>query len=224
MSNHTNSNLLFHFTGATNDKKGHRDDDVAFNTLIKILDCGYFLLTPNKRELVCDKNTKFGPITVNMCCFTETPIGFIEHHIKKFGYFGIGISMNWALTSGAHNVIYSDNSNPNSYARSLGELYRHALMLDIKTSLEVEKMKSHWLIHLVSASEDFRFHDEREWRIVGNGDFLKPFEKAPFEPSDIETLVCPKIFIPKLMAFLESDPRYKGNSISIINTEMLIRS
>jgi len=195
MTNPTISSQLFHFTGVDKIRGSFKPDDEAFNTLISILKSRVLQLRPNTIDLVLPKGV--GIITnlkanASIACLTETPIQFIHGHILKYGKFGIGFDVNWALRNGGHNVIYCDRKAPNSYAYTISELGN---TLYFNGMLAHDKTATLSFFKLTFITEDFEFRDEREWRFIQAPKIIGEIPSIEFFPEDLKTIVCPESFI-----------------------------
>lgn len=229
MSNPTHSDLLFHFTGRKKSDTQSEWENRSYETLKKILLSQHFKLLPNKRRLDASKNTYFGDLEIKMCCFTETPLHFLSHHMEKYGKFALAVKKEWAFKNGAMNVIYSDNSMPSSFAKHLGEFYRYYAELEMhfsftqgNSTIEVHKpdmrTSNMWLSSIVGATEDFKYHNEREWRITGTTIIFPDEQKVDFLLEDIEIILCPSNYKNELSNFLIKELK-KDFLVSKIRTE-----
>ncbi|MEJ5999629.1 abortive infection system antitoxin AbiGi family protein [Paucibacter soli] len=155
------SQSLFHFT---------KD----LTTLQKILTGGFW-----PRYSVEDYNWQaLGPGSIDfaaipMVCFCDIPLSRIDEHVAFYGYYGIGLSREWAESNGLNPLLYI--AAENSLARSLigladvarkapgddaligGALIQHAASFMKQTSGKTTR----------SGTEiEKDFYQESEWRFV----------------------------------------------------------
>ncbi|MBI1910369.1 MAG: hypothetical protein HYS21_00020 [Deltaproteobacteria bacterium] len=166
------SDTLFHFTGSAED---------LINIFRNEFYPRYSLETV--RELA---NGKKVDIAVPMVCFCDIPLSKIKNHLSTYGYYGIGMSKEWAKKV---------KLNPVLYLRSGSDLekYLKILLIDLvkKDKMEKEigaalKAATNLLGYIKLYEGDFlrndtviknvKFYNEREWRYVPE----MPGEELPF--------------------------------------------
>ena len=104
--NETVSSQLFHFTGFDKNTNAYKPDEDALHILESILTSKYLRLSTNESEIHLPPGAHARSINmkIKMTCLTETPIAFLSHHVNKYGNFGLGFSVEWALVNGGLNV------------------------------------------------------------------------------------------------------------------------
>lgn len=199
--NETVSSQLFHFTGFDKSNNAYKPDEDAFNTLQSILYSQYLRLSTNEVEIHLPQGAHARSINVKikMACLTETPIRFLSQHMKKYGKFGLGFSVEWALINGGLNVIYVDNNKPNSFAQTISELEWYFIE---NGALAHDRRAISLITQLATITERFEFREEREWRFfrapkMPNGDL-----GILFTSTDLQTIICPHKFIPRIQEIL----------------------
>jgi hypothetical protein len=82
------SDVLFHFTGY------NKEPEAAFANLKAILESKCYNLSSCRREWRIGNSEQGEPrviLSIPMVCFTETPLGFLGHHMIKYNEYGIGM-------------------------------------------------------------------------------------------------------------------------------------
>lgn len=115
-----------------------------------------------------------------MISFCDIPLSESIKHFEAYGHFGIGLTKDWAVKNGINPVLYIDKSS--LIAESIYELIKarreaksnltsqqKALVLKIKS---YAKNYSGDLTRNAKTIKDYRFYDEREWRLVPSKDIL----------------------------------------------------
>lgn len=143
---------------------------------------------------------------IPMTCFTETPVQFIEHHARTFGDFGIGMTIGWAISKRAQNVIYCEHDDPDEFGETMLEIASH--------EKELKKMKStirfnrRIMDSLFGATEQMYYRNEREWRVIGRMTDMVKREFTPTEvtflKNDIIHLICPKSDVETLKTYVDA--------------------
>lgn len=193
--NQTISNQLYHFTGYDKDQNTFKPDEDSFNILCSILISKYLRLSSNHiGSRLMGLGESIGG-NVKMACLTETPIEFISDHIDKYGRFGLGFTIEWALSNGGLNVIYTDKNNPNNFVHTLSELVDYFLT---NGELAHERRSIQWVVQLIAITERFELRHEREWRFFRAPRMLDGFLGIAFSPNDLKSIICPENFISKL--------------------------
>jgi len=208
------SSQLFHFTGFDKSNGSFKPDIDALEILKRILQSHHLLLTPNKVHL---KLPKIGDLLseidvgVHMACLTETPLQFIAGHIAKYGKFGLGFTIEWALRNGGQNVVYCDSNAPNSYTHTVagigGYLIRNGAAYDIQ--------KVSWIAELAAITERFELRHKREWRFLRAPIIDDKLRGIKFSTEDLQTIVCPRLHIAQIRKILERE----GFTPNIMPTE-----
>lgn len=195
-----------------------------------------------------------------MVSFCDIPLSDSKQHFEAYGKYGIGLSKEWAVKNGVNPVIYIDSQS--LISESIYELIRERR--DKKSNL-TEKQKRE-ILQIKSYAKnysgplkrgeidtpDYKFYDEREWRLVPDKDTLnnqkfsiglKYYEKAKdkynknisscrlkFNANDISYIIVNQTSeIPKMIGFLRKEYSNKctDNELDILfskicSTEQII--
>lgn len=171
-----------------------------------------------------------------MISFCDIPLSDSEQHFGAYGKYGIGLSKRWAIKNGVNPVLYIDNNS--LFANSLHELIKERRKIDTnltrKQDLEILQIKSYAknysgpLKRKDVDNPDYKFYDEREWRLVPkkeemndaafsiNLDYYNKNKEElndkisdcrfKFTSKDISYIIVEKtIEIPKMINFLRED-------------------
>lgn len=135
-------------------------------------------------------------IAIPMSCFCDIHLNKINHHISKYGKYGIGLNKKWGVESGIQPIQYLNTKSP--LVKSLSEILHIAFSQGKSSQNDINKLyKKHILYQLFyvkplkgimpisNQKTAYRnFHDEKEWRFVPNFDEvntdLRPIIKAPY--------------------------------------------
>lgn len=178
-----------------------------------------------------------------MISFCDIPLSNSTQHFNAYGRYGIGLSKNWAIENGVNPVLYIDRKS--LFAKSLSQLLvqrRNKLSnLTQEQKDDILKIKAYaknYSGHLKREKIDnpnYKFYDEREWRLVpdrsqmNNAQFsvnLASFKKDidkyngkisdcrfKFVPKDISYIIVDKTEeIPGLIKFLRNSFEERCNS------------
>ena len=153
------TNTLFHFTN-------------SIEVLFKILEEGFW--PKYSKETGWDGVGK-PQFAIPMVSFCNIPLSQIERHISYYGNYGIGISMDWAVTE--------ENIQPVLYITRKAIPNIYDVVKD--DSNEKKKNKSRWLFFLSRIKpyigwnweckeskqtiNDYLYYNEREWRYIPEG-------------------------------------------------------
>lgn len=120
-----------------------------------------------------------------MISFCDIPLSNSQQHFDAYGRYGIGLSKKWAIKHGVNPVLYIDRNS--LFAKSLFELIKErrkkTTNLTRKQDLEILQIKSYAKNYSGPLKRkdfnvsDYRFYDEREWRLVPP---KKKIDNAPF--------------------------------------------
>lgn len=171
-----------------------------------------------------------------MVSFCDIPLSDSKQHFAAYGKYGIGLSKTWAIENGVNPVIYIDSNS--LFAKCIHELLVERRKKDSnltdKQKKEILRIKSYaknysGLLKRKSINNpEYRFYDEREWRLVPgeniisdalfsvSGDnYLKDKEKYNskiaksrilFAPVDISYIIVKNTAeIPRMTNFLRSN-------------------
>jgi hypothetical protein len=150
-------------------------------------------------------------VGVSMACLTETPLKFIASHIAKYGKFGLGFKMEWALRNGGQNIIYCNRNAPNNFTYTVAGIGGYF----IRNGAGHDPQKALWIAALAAITESFELRDEREWRFLMAPLVDDKFRAVEFSSNDLQTIVCPKAYIPDI----EKTLRVEGFTPNIVPTE-----
>lgn len=114
-------------------------------------------------------------IAIPMVSFCDIKISEITEHIEKYGYYGIGLSKEWAIQNGLNPVVYVNTES--TFCNDLITVARK-LFSDKKID-QLERVKQANILRYIKTYEGsltrkgktiqkYRFADEREWRYVPN--------------------------------------------------------
>lgn len=115
-----------------------------------------------------------------MVSFCDIPLSESKQHFDAYGRYGIGLSKKWAIHNGVNPVLYIDENS--LLAESIYALMKARRKEDGNLTLEqksyILKIKSYaknysgTLIRNGNVINDYKFYDEREWRLVPKGDSM----------------------------------------------------
>lgn len=138
------------------------------------------ILTNNFRLNYCfeklDHIEKQIKLAIPMVSFCDIKISEIVDHAKKYGYYGLGLSKEWALEKGLNPVIYLNRSS--NFSKGLITTVRKIVeekkvdllpaenFFNIADILRYSKFYEGELNRKGKVHPKYRFADEREWRYV----------------------------------------------------------
>lgn len=206
----------------------------SFEKLTSILKEG-FRIKYCVEELKLGKSS--GSIAAHpMISFCDIPLSDSRQHFDTYGKYGIGLTKTWAVKTGVNPVLYIDKNS--LFAISLNELLEARRISDsnltAKQKHEILQIKSYaknYSGHLKRRNVDnpnYKFYDEREWRLVPKQEemnnasfsislatFLKNKDKCnskisdcrfTFEAKDISYIILEMTSeIPKMINFLREE-------------------
>ncbi|MDH4563693.1 abortive infection system antitoxin AbiGi family protein [Pseudomonas sp. BN411] len=115
-----------------------------------------------------------------MVSFCDIPLSDSKQHFSAYGKYGVGLSKTWAIENGVNPVIYIDHNS--LFAKSIESLIverrRSDTNLTKEQRAEILRIKSYAknysgpLKRKSLDSPDYRFYDEREWRLVPSSDII----------------------------------------------------
>lgn len=115
-----------------------------------------------------------------MVCFCDIPLSRINSHVEQYGYYGIGLSRNWAKKNNICPVLYVDGESTIGPAKTINQLigFYDYFPCGIEGDLFYSKLRK--LIAYVKPTIGFmningksskkEFYQESEWRYVVNLD------------------------------------------------------
>ena len=109
-----------------------------------------------------------------MISFCDIPLSQSFKHFDAYGKYGIGLSKTWAYEMGINPVLYLESKS--LISKTIGEL----LVERRKTNTKLTAAQKSSILHIKSFTKnycgplkrksvdvkDYRFYDEREWRLV----------------------------------------------------------
>lgn len=115
-----------------------------------------------------------------MVSFCDIPLSDSKQHFAAYGKYGIGLSKTWAIANGVNPVLYIDSNS--LFAKCINELLIERRKKDTnltdKQKKEILQIKSYaknysgLLKRKTVNNPNYRFYDEREWRLVPSKDIL----------------------------------------------------
>ena len=144
----------------------------SFNTLTSILKEGF-------KITYCSEKLKLGSSGSSeaahpIISFCDIPLSDSKQHFDAYGKYGIGLSKQWAMKNGVNPVLYIDKNS--LFARSLYELITERRKknsnLTAKQKTEILQIKAYAknysgpLKRKSVKNPNYKFYDEREWRLV----------------------------------------------------------
>lgn len=132
-------------------------------------------------------------LAIPMASLCDIKISEITEHIEKYGYYGIGLSKEWAVEKGLNPVIYLNSSS--RFATSLiGTMRKLCRREDIDridkintvNFLRYSKIYEGELTRKGKTIKKYRFADEREWRYVPEKkpDYLAWLSKKQYDTTE----------------------------------------
>jgi len=215
------TNSIIHYTG-------------SFDILTLILKEGF-------KIKYCAEKLKLGATGTSnaahpMISFCDIPLSDSKQHFEAYGKYGIGLSKKWAVKKGVNPVLYIDKNS--LLAISIYELIKERRKkksnLTLKQKREILQIKSYaknysgLLKRKTINNPNYKYYDEKEWRLVpnkanlNNASFsinLRDYEKDKekynskiadcrfdFTSKDISYIIVHKTSeIPKMINFLRSN-------------------
>lgn len=182
-----------------------------------------------------------------MISFCDIPLSQSYLHFKAYGMYGIGLTKNWANKLGINPVLYMDKQS--SITKTLGDFLierrnKSSSNLTLKQRNKILRIKcftknySGPLKRKDIDVADYKFYDEREWRLVPESKDLKgakfsiPMKdyernkrkyndsiagiRYKFSPKDISYIIVEKtIEIPKVIKVLRDNYAIKCNAVEL---------
>ena len=245
MTQRYRSGIFWHFTGSPSGvdwsrvrkpadilKQGKpKPANEAVGILLKILE--------SKKLLgVCVEQIAESKNTEPFCCVTDIPLKDLIYHSKYYGNVAVGFSSR-VIFEQFLPVIYvpvaklpasKEFTKPNEWCLAESEFHYHAG--DTAKAWEMEEMAYVYGERVITELDESKagqffvdflkitefsskgedtFYSEREWRHIG--DFK-------FNPHDVEMIIAPKIQLPRIRKYIESNQEYKRNgALSLISWE-----
>jgi hypothetical protein len=115
-----------------------------------------------------------------MVSFCDIPLSDSKQHFSAYGKYGIGLSKSWAISNGVNPVIYIDHNS--LFAKSIESLIVERRKKDTNLTKEqrdeILRIKSYaknysGLLKRKSVNNpNYKFYDEREWRLIPSKDII----------------------------------------------------
>lgn len=149
----------------------------SFKALTLILKEGFKIKYCLEYLEVDDENSTAAHPMISFC---DIPLSDSKQHFAAYGKYGIGLSKSWAISKGINPVIYIDKNS--LFARCIKEFIverrKGDTNLTSKQKNEILRIKSYAknysgpLKRKSVNSSEYRFYDEREWRLVPGKDII----------------------------------------------------
>lgn len=200
----------------------------TFEVLCKILEEG-FKIKYCREDLSLNKKGDGSSAAHPMASFCDIPLTDTARHFESYGYYGVGLSKEWAISKGINPVLYIERKS--SLAKSISriiKMVRSDIDNDLRTDIFRLKSFSKNYFGNITVNDkiiDCKFYNEREWRFVplkeeiGNhpssvptskyvkdkdkyNDSIKDY-RLKFSPNDISYIIVKNTSeIPALINFL----------------------
>lgn len=142
----------------------------TFDILCKILEEG-FKIKYCREDLSLNKKGYGSSASHPMVSFCDIPLTETARHFESYGYYGVGLSKEWAISKGINPVIYVESKS--SLAESLSRIIQKARTdIDSEFRTDIFRLKSfskNYSGDIIINGEkinDYKFYNEREWRFV----------------------------------------------------------
>jgi hypothetical protein len=148
------------------------------NKLIGILKDGFYIkYCSEELEIENDMGSSAAHPMISFC---DIPLSHSSNHFDAYGRYGIGLSKDWANSMGINPVLYLEAKS--SICKTIGKLLEQRR--DPLTTLTEEQKLQILRIKCFSKNysgplkrkkvneSNYRFYDEREWRLVPEKDKL----------------------------------------------------
>jgi len=109
-----------------------------------------------------------------MVSFCDIPLSHSSKHFDAYGRYGIGLTKEWANSKGVNPVLYLESKS--SISKTIGHLLEHRRQSESNLTdeqkadiLRIKCFSKNYSGHLKRRNvdlENYRFYDEREWRLV----------------------------------------------------------
>jgi len=158
------SNSVFHFTA-------------KLETLRLIISEG-FKVKYCRESIFSTRRNRETAFYAPMVCFCDIPLSQVKNHLESYGYYGIGMTKEWAEKKGLNPVLYLEKHSmvTENILNGLLDLVGDVLISEIPKSSAKEKIAD--LYRYIKnfegelrrngkqADPTYRFSNEREWRYV----------------------------------------------------------
>ena len=219
----------------------------SFEKLKSILIEGFAIKYCSEKLVIDDEN--LSAAAHPMISFCDIPLSQSFLHFEAYGKYGIGLSKNWANKLGINPVLYLDKQS--SITKTLGDFLKERRSKS--SNLTVEQRNKILRIKCFTKNysgplkrknvdiADYKFYDEREWRLVPESKDLngakfsihmKDYEKDKkkyndsiarirykFSPKDISYIIVEKTSeIPKIIKVLRDN---YSNKCKVVEFDIL---
>jgi len=143
----------------------------TFGTLTSILKEGFKIKYCNE---VLNLKNESSAAAHPMISFCDIPLSDSKQHFNTYGQYGIGLTKAWAMKNGVNPVLYIDKDS--LFADSLLELIKERRKATSnltreqkKIILQIKSYAKNYSGRLVRGKQrynNYKFYDEREWRLV----------------------------------------------------------
>lgn len=116
-----------------------------------------------------------------MISFCDIPLSQSYKHFDAYGKYGLGLTKDWAKRNGVNPVLYLDTKS--SITKSLGSFIKerrnprsNLTAIQKQEILRIKCFTKNYSGHLkrkLIDNPNYKFYDEREWRLVPEKDDLK---------------------------------------------------
>lgn len=186
-------------------------------TLVKILESGGFW------PKYCLEYGWKRTFAVPECCFCDTPLSAIHHHMKNYGYYGIGMTKQWGINKGLSPVMY--HLKDSAMAKNIRKTFYTARATNDKEAIyrQIVLMKMYQAVNYIKKinkkgelklkqHKKYLYYDEREWRYVPNLPNYKDLIRFVKNQLELDTLKgnerIDDLTKPFLCTFTPSDIKY----------------
>ncbi|MBF4463643.1 abortive infection system antitoxin AbiGi family protein [Flavobacterium sp. LC2016-12] len=119
---------------------------------------------------------------IPMLSFCDIPLSEVKNHLDSYGFYGIGLTKDWAKEKGLNPVLYLEKES--ILANHIGTQYKRIAELHKTTGMDLQlqneftnflsycKNYEGKLVHEKINTNSYRFYDEREWRYVASKEDL----------------------------------------------------
>lgn len=219
------SDFLFHFTKNLSNLTSIIDqgiwvkrcnEDVSFLKILDIIDVEAVFGKWINHQEKNSKDEQSYELSIPMACFCDLPLALAKDHRKVYGNYALGLDKNWGTKIGINPVCYlSPKSDLSSAIQKINILTQR-----ISTDHPDQQLKNAFykLLSFIKLYEgpyekgDYstpkhRFYNEREWRYLLKGDFVKiappnqfsdeeknkKLDTLKFSSNDVKCIVVNKI-------------------------------
>lgn len=181
------SNTLFHFTPKMSYLKSILTEGFLPSYCLENFDTFKFILG--------DDESEHFEMAVPMVCFCDIPLSRVKSHMNAYGYYGIGLTKDWGITSGVAPLIYA--SHESATTKALEASLKYFLSHPSFGRSEAMFRQYNNLLRLIRYTKPYQgrffrkgeymkypvtFYNEREWRYVPDVAIRNDRSKLPIQP------------------------------------------